>query len=137
MSKQLFVAAASFALMFYLVSINSRDKPEQQTPNEQSKLSICLSKYDDAEWIAHERDNIRYEILEDGKVQNIYVSEDRLICRDTDNEYDNDECTKIYVGDRTGKCGKIATIENDLLIYSYPYSKGSSKMVRVVIGKRR
>ena len=133
MSKQLFAAAASFLLMFYLVNLNSRDKSERQASNERSQLSICLSKYDNAEWIAHERDNIRYEILENGKVQNIYASEDRLICCDTD----NDECTKIYVGDRTGKCGKIATIENDLLIYSYPYSKGSSKMVRVVIGKRR
>ena len=137
MSKQLFAAAASFLLMFYLVNLNSRDKPEQQASNERSQLSICLSKYDNAEWIAHERDNIRYKILENGKVQNIYASQDRLICHDTDNEYDNDECTKIYVGDRKGKCGFTATIENDLLVYSYPYSKGSSKMVRVVIGKRR
>jgi len=136
MSKQLFVAAASFVVMFYLVSINSRDKPEQQASNEQSKLSICLSKYDNAEWIAHERDNIRYEILKDGQVQTIYASEDRLICHDTDDEY-VDACTKIYVGDRQRKCGRIATIENDLLIYSYPYSKGSSKMVKDAIGKRR
>ena len=137
MSKQLFVATASFALMLYLISINSRDKSELQTPNEQSKLSTCLSKYDNAEWIAHERENIRYEILEDGKVQKIYASEDRLICYDTDNEHDDDECTKMYIGDRKGRCGFTATIEHDLLIHSYPYSKGSSKIVRVVIGKRR
>ena len=135
MSKKLFVAAASLILMSYLVSLNTREESQQQASNKQSELSICLSKYDNAAWTRIGGENFRYQISQEGQVQKIYVSNDRLYCYDYASNVD--ECDHMYIGNREGKCGFIAKIENNRLVNYYPRTEDSSDMVRVVFARKR